>query len=585
MEKWVLIFLVALPFASSDYYVSPTGTASWAECTDIAKPCSLDTANSNAVAGDIVFMRAGSYNQHIEPRNSGTSSNKITFQGYNGETVTIHDTAYGIFLDGNEHIAVLEIDFYNLDKFMWLDSANYNTIAYCTFDQGRDVGWSGSKIYRSSTNNWIHHCEFSRYGYYTGDDIGSVIDIGTEEDSSDQTQYNLIEDSTFYSGGHHVFGLFGRWNVIRNNHMHNEKWSKNGGTEYGNRVLYITGTTPTWGENLIEGNRIGYSSDPPDNDGATTIVLAGNYNIVRKNDIFRASTNGISLGCGSAYPVAPSYNRVYNNNIFDSGQDELGSKDECGIYHNNWGHPDDMKGNIFKNNIFYSNGCSFAFSSTNQDDQIIENNWEESGDPRFTDTSGTDPGSVSNPDFTLQSDSPCIDIGGYLTTISSATGNGNSFVVEDSRYFTDGWDIIQGDIIQLEGSAHAVQIVSIDYQSGSITIDQAISWTQGQGIALAYEGSAPDIGAHEFQVVGCGNGNCETGEDSSNCPQDCHAGPECGDGACDDGETCETCEADCGACCIPVTTTELSVKIQEWKQGNINMQQVMEAIATWKSGC
>jgi hypothetical protein len=31
-----------------------------------------------------------------------------------------------------------------------------------------------------------------------------------------------------------------------------------------------------------------------------------------------------------------------------------------------------------------------------------------------------------------------------------------------------------------------------------ITVDAALTWTQNQGIAMAYVGSAPDIGAHEF---------------------------------------------------------------------------------------
>jgi len=62
----------------------------------------------------------------------------------------------------------------------------------------------------------------------------------------------------------------------------------------------------------------------------------------------------------------------------------------------------------------------------------------------------------------------------------------------------------------------------------------------------------------------------------------------CGDGACESGETCETCEVDCRECdpvCVPMTTTELTTVLQNWKQGHINIQELMEVIATWKSGC
>jgi hypothetical protein len=61
------------------------------------------------------------------------------------------------------------------------NSANHNTVAYCNFDQGRNVGWSGSQIYGNSLYNWVHHCRLSKYGYFTTDDIGSVLDIGDEK--------------------------------------------------------------------------------------------------------------------------------------------------------------------------------------------------------------------------------------------------------------------------------------------------------------------------------------------------------------------------------------------------------------------
>ncbi len=45
----------------------------------------------------------------------------------------------------------------------------------------------------------------------------------------------------------------------------------------------------------------------------------------------------------------------------------------------------------------------------------------------------------------------------------------------------------------------------------------------------------------------CGNASCESGENCSNCNQDC--GSCCGNGACDNGENCASCPGDCGSCC------------------------------------
>jgi hypothetical protein len=56
---------------------------------------------------------------------------------------------------------------------------------------------------------------------------------------------------------------------------------------------------------------------------------------------------------------------------------------------------------------------------------------------------------------------------------------------------------VQGDEVQLANGQRA-RITNINYETNMITVDRALTWTQNQGISLAYEGSAPDIGAYEF---------------------------------------------------------------------------------------
>ena len=67
-------------------------------------------------------------------------------------------------------------------------------------------------------------------------------------------------------------------------------------------------------------------------------------------------------------------------------------------------------------------------------------------------------------------------------------------------------------------------VTGVDLAAGTLTLDRTLAWDADQGVALAYVGDAPDVGAFEV------------------------GGAECGDGACDGGETCLTCEGDCGAC-------------------------------------
>jgi len=63
-------------------------------------------------------------------------------------------------------------------------------------------------------------------------------------------------------------------------------------------------------------------------------------------------------------------------------------------------------------------------------------------------------------------------------------------------------------------------------------------------LAVAVFVMFPDIFSFTPAEAACGNGICEPGEDSANCPDDCPAAA-CGNGVCDPGETYANCPADC----------------------------------------
>jgi hypothetical protein len=73
--------------------------------------------------------------------------------------------------------------------------------------------------------------------------------------------------------------------------------------------------------------------------------------------------------------------------------------------------------------------------------------------------------------------------------------------VEDVRYFSDGFGIqgLKGDLIQLERSRERARIAAVDYVQGVLFLDKELSWAGAQGVALAFEGKAPDMGAYEYE--------------------------------------------------------------------------------------
>jgi hypothetical protein len=123
-----------------------------------------------------------------------------------------------------------------------------------------------------------------------------------------------------------------------------------------------------------------------------------------------------------------------------------------------------------------------------------ENSFTE--DPKFQ-LSSAEPIGEGPFDFNLQSDSPAIDRGLFLSKTLSA-GSGVLLPVENAKFFNDGFGITNGDEIQLTSTGQRANIVSIDYSTNTITLDRELTWEAEVGVSLPYEDSAPDIGAYEY---------------------------------------------------------------------------------------
>ena len=490
------------------HWVSPDGEAAWASCTGVLPldgpdACALNTANTNAAAGDTVYLRGGTYSgQEIRPGNSGTAaSSRIVFTSYNHENVLIRDSAYGIYIYKQSYITVNGIRFYRLRRFMRIYAGHHITISYCDFDtRSPESGdWAGALIAddfnddspasESSTHNWVHHCSFHRWVYGAYDEHrGGLLDIGSwTEDPVDESGYNLIEDNTFAYGGHHTLGVYSKYNVIRNNFFHNETNPANWAFE-GYRAAITEG--PVGGQCLYEGNRFGSS-------GASGLALRTPRNILRFNLFYHGGGGGLQVVSSAAGQAHADNNRIYRNTFYHNGHLETDPGFQGGMYFATWSGASPV-GNVVKNNAFYDNKNGAVSYEGQVDPQVVESNWDQNDlDPGFVDLSGGDPGDPGWPDLHLKPDSAAIDAGTWLTTITSASGSGTSFGVADASYFLDGWGIVAGDVVQLANGQRA-RIVAIDYGTNVITVATGLSWLPGMGLALTYTGAAPDLGAYEF---------------------------------------------------------------------------------------
>jgi len=104
----------------------------------------------------------------------------------------------------------------------------------------------------------------------------------------------------------------------------------------------------------------------------------------------------------------------------------------------------------------------------------------------------------SDCDFCPGPGSPAVDSGDFLTR-TSAAGSGVRITCEEVGFFCDGFGVVAGDMIQIEGIGEEYQITHIDHAGNTIVVDRPLEWSQNLGVALPYSGTAPDVGVCEYR--------------------------------------------------------------------------------------
>jgi uncharacterized repeat protein (TIGR02543 family) len=232
------LFCVGQVQATTYYVDKATGSDSRAGTTLSTAWATIGKANATLRAGDIVYVRAGTYDEIIEPTYSGAAGAPITYKNYPGETVILRGEAgyravisIGVGMHGNwnpkSYIVIDGFTLYHVNPWaesgivslVWIGAASssqWNTIRNCIFHcQGNTSGPSGGKEYgvfiQVAThtlveNNTIYG--WPKIGVYTdkspqyttirGNDIRDCvyhcINVG---DGLDVPQYMLIENNYF----------------------------------------------------------------------------------------------------------------------------------------------------------------------------------------------------------------------------------------------------------------------------------------------------------------------------------------------------------------------------------------------------
>ena len=494
----------------------------------------LAGAAAAATPGTAVVIRGGVYSEQLSPRNSGEPDNYITYKNYPGEVAEITGASLSpaIWIDQKNYIAIEGLTIREVRRWLNALGSDHLVIRDNLFERALDeYGSSKTGVFLQGCthvkilNNKLHDT--------TQDNLGMV-----------DCDYNLIEGNTITKAYHTLWALkCSNFNIIRNNYFHNEL-QKIGeiydcsGSGYGNPDFPKLESSDDAKYNVVEGNTFAFTASSGDASPYAGIQYSAQHGIIRNNIFYECTGPPLDLTLYGDEATYNYSNRVYNNVFHDnnfgglniSGNTSYTFSDQKiinNLFYGNRFVQNDMRwswyeeldnkpvqimtgrtdGVVIENNNIFSSQVDELYviakgsrtSSSNPAPQSLSW-WEENHPQMFIDNLQADPEFTdpSNYDFRLQPGSPMIDAGAFLTKTANSGENSTLMQVADAGWFTDGFGIIGGDTIQLEGQPGRAIIVSVDYSTGTLTLDRSLSWSDGQGVSLRYGNARPDIGAFEF---------------------------------------------------------------------------------------
>ncbi len=441
----------------------------------------LNAASGAVSPGDHVWVRQATLAERFVPQRSGVPGGPITFQAYPGETVTITlpggPFAPGIELTDREYLVLHGIDVD--DAMMWAQvlRSRRNVFKNSRYTRARDFGSRGGFRLVDSDYNRI---------------LDNTFGDGNDNLFLENSNHNLIAGNTLRRARHTLLVVAcSSYNVIRANVLDNP--DQKGGETFDcegaieslyDDTLQVRRMNATQ-RNIWEQNRFVGTAPSGNWWDYNAIQFAGQRGLVRKNQFYDNLGGGLGV---AVYPDEALYNnqnRVFHNTLFAN---------HCfGIRTPGDSRSAEYFGNEIKNNIVFGNldcGASQPADIVNANPAVNVAVGNLTGDPSFVNAGARD--------LSLAPGSPAIDVGVFLTRTQSA-GAGTVLVVQDTGYFYDGYGIFGevGDVIQLEGQTQTAIIVAVDDASHTLTLDRSLGWSANQGVALAFAGAGPDVGALE----------------------------------------------------------------------------------------
>ncbi len=495
----ILMMFLTLHAFAVDKYISPTGSN--AANGDTGTPWqTIAYAESQASAGYNIYIRAGTYNEQPTINLTGTSNSWVNFVGEEGTIVrganfssasyvrwinikTTHtNTSLGsrpFQLSGTcSHIEFWDCVMTNVfsgetEAVIYLGGTpSYTVIRGCTIGNvnpqslggdHRNYGISGALI--TPNHTLVDGCTmFNITDFYSLYGSSNIVDRVSIIGHDDSFWTNGTGHSDFLQVGSDGLDVGTKMNVYQrifggdNQCMGMAENTKNG------HFLLLQDQQPggvgPYGDNtnfIFRGN-IGFHI----NDGVVGIIGADRF-IGYNNSFHDLNTTGVGYT-----PVL-----FWRFAVVDS---------------------------IFKNNLF--NGTSATLPIEILDSSVVSAS-NNGGNPTHSSFSFTGDPLYSSPaapgrKFYLQSGSSARGAAAALVTITSVSGSGVSFAVDNPFALNDGYGITDGDRVVI--GATTTYITGINWATSTVTVRDSVSWTQNT-TKVHWDNDSMDGGALPFGAV------------------------------------------------------------------------------------
>jgi hypothetical protein len=551
-SRWT-ITAIALAIAgaanAANIFVSTTGNSANSGATATAALKSIAAAANIAAPGDTVLIAPGNYQESVVPPRSGAVGHPITFKKYGQGSVVIVAPSNGtnhtaIYINGVTDIVVDGIDANGgspaplaaFNTFVTVNNSSRITIQNGTYAYAN--GWDGIGV-PGSTYVTIQDNQIDMVGQFVtassapshGGGTGEAIDVYTGTPS-----YVLVQRNHITHSGHDLLTVGGQFNIAQDNYLDNS-WTDVQGSPAGYRNAVVFGSN-----NVFQRNYLTHSGPGPANYPYPVVLrVEGSNNIVRQNVLAYGYYQAFQSQAASWTPNG-SGDHIYNNTAFQMGAGAWSENIYAGYTRGN---------DVFENNLIVNSRLNPPPQNASDNDIIfwvkVENMGPTAGSlvinnlivpaggnapivfsdviggsaPLAKPVSGLSPFVFGNPigapkfasaplasaataplavaSFALSPGGAGVDQGAFLTKTTSA-GNSTTLPVSDPYFFSDGLGIVPGDMVKLQGAAQAVQVTHVNYSAKTLTLAQSVTFTAGQGVALNYQGAAPDIGALELNA-------------------------------------------------------------------------------------